>query len=159
MAKKLPREIFKTVVSSTPLVSIDLVVRNDLGEILLGERLNRPAQGCWFVPGGRIVKNESLADAFLRLTEEELGVAVPVEQAEFIGPFEHFYSDSVFGAAESEGVSTHYVVLGYSIKLNLDVAALPNQQHGNYRWWPEESLLADPSVHKHSKWYLDANAD
>ena len=41
----LPADTFRTVVASTPLVSIDLLVRNLQGELLLGERLNRPAQG------------------------------------------------------------------------------------------------------------------
>ena len=151
MSSKLPLETFKTVVSSTPLVSIDLLVRNSAGEVLLGERLNRPAQGYWFVPGGRIVKDESLAQAFLRLTEEELGVAVPMDQAKFLGPFEHLYSDNFSG----EPFSTHYVVLGYALALDIDLAALPKQQHGSYRWWAESEMLADPAVHKHSKWYID----
>jgi colanic acid biosynthesis protein WcaH len=46
---------FKTVIASTPLISIDLVVKNTKGEYLLGYRNNRPAQGFWFVPGGRIL--------------------------------------------------------------------------------------------------------
>ncbi|MCK7598400.1 GDP-mannose mannosyl hydrolase [Microbulbifer sp. CAU 1566] len=154
MTSKLPLDTFKTVVSSTPLVSIDLVVRNGAGEVLLGQRLNRPAQGYWFVPGGRIVKDESMAQAFLRLTEEELGVAVPIGEAEFLGPYEHFYSDNFSG----EDFSTHYVVLGYALTLDIPLESLPVQQHGNYRWWPECELLADASVHRHSKWYLDPDA-
>ena len=59
----LDKSTFTTVIDSSPLVSIDLVVLDREGNVLLGERLNRPAQGYWFVPGGRITKNESLADA------------------------------------------------------------------------------------------------
>ncbi|WP_237067320.1 GDP-mannose mannosyl hydrolase [Microbulbifer guangxiensis] len=151
---KLPEETFKTVVSSTPLVSIDLVVSNSAGDILLGERLNRPAQGYWFVPGGRIVKDESMAEAFERLTEEELGVRVPLAEAEFLGPYEHFYSDN-FSAKE---FSTHYVVLGYQLELDIPLEELPKQQHGRYRWWSRDQMLADPAVHVHSKWYLDRAA-
>ncbi|HGU2589280.1 TPA: NUDIX domain-containing protein, partial [Escherichia coli] len=47
---------FATIVRSTPLISIDLIVENEFGEILLGKRINRPAQGYWFVPGGRVLK-------------------------------------------------------------------------------------------------------
>jgi colanic acid biosynthesis protein WcaH len=49
-------EDFATVVRSTPLISIDLIVENESGEFLLGKRTNRPAQGYWFVPGGRVQK-------------------------------------------------------------------------------------------------------
>ncbi|WP_156484218.1 NUDIX domain-containing protein, partial [Kluyvera intermedia] len=74
----LSQQAFATVVESTPLISIDLIVENEQGEILLGKRTNRPAQGYWFVPGGRVQKDESLADAFARLTEAELGLSLPI---------------------------------------------------------------------------------
>ncbi|WP_313449769.1 NUDIX domain-containing protein, partial [Pseudescherichia sp.] len=64
----LSQEDFATVVRSTPLISIDLIVENARGEFLLGKRTNRPAQGFWFVPGGRVQKDEPLAQAFERLT-------------------------------------------------------------------------------------------
>ena len=74
----LSTQDFATVVRSTPLVSIDLIVENAQGEYLLGKRTNRPAQGFWFVPGGRVQKDETLADAFARLTQAELGLSLPI---------------------------------------------------------------------------------
>jgi colanic acid biosynthesis protein WcaH len=108
---------FKTVIASTPLISIDLVIKNTKGEYLLGFRNNRPAQGFWFVPGGRILKDETMDDAFIRLCKDELGVALMPQQAVFLGAFEHFYSDCVFG----EDVTTHYVVLGYAFTIDIDL--------------------------------------
>ena len=55
---KLSSADFTTIIKSTPLVSIDLIVRNIEDNVLLGKRTNRPAQGCWFVPGGRVLKDE-----------------------------------------------------------------------------------------------------
>lgn len=52
----LDTDIFATVVHCAPLISIDLLVQNAQGEYLLGLRNNRPAQGYWFVPGGRVKK-------------------------------------------------------------------------------------------------------
>ena len=75
---RLPPDLFKRVVELTPLVSIDLVVRDESGRMLVGLRANRPAQGYWFVPGGRVGKNETLREAFDRLTGAELGVALPM---------------------------------------------------------------------------------
>jgi colanic acid biosynthesis protein WcaH len=141
---------FKTVIASTPLISIDLVVKNTKGEYLLGYRNNRPAQGFWFVPGGRILKNETMDDAFIRLCKNELGVSLIRQQANFLGPFEHFYSDYVFG----EDVATHYVVLGYALTIDIDLASLPQDQHNQYRWANKAQLLADEKVHIHSKWYF-----
>ncbi|EAZ9414948.1 GDP-mannose mannosyl hydrolase, partial [Salmonella enterica subsp. enterica serovar Typhimurium] len=45
----LRQEDFAAVVRATPLISLDFIVENGQGEILLGQRLNRPAQGYWFV--------------------------------------------------------------------------------------------------------------
>ncbi|MCV5153638.1 GDP-mannose mannosyl hydrolase, partial [Escherichia coli] len=64
----LRQEDFATVVRSTPLVCLDFIVENSRGEFLLGKRTNRPAQGYWFVPGGRVQKDETLEAAFERLT-------------------------------------------------------------------------------------------
>ena len=39
MTQRLELALFKTVVASTPLVSIDLIVCNAQGQVLLGQRL------------------------------------------------------------------------------------------------------------------------
>jgi colanic acid biosynthesis protein WcaH len=151
---------FKTVIDSTPLVSIDLVVRDDTGQVLLGQRLNRPAKGFWFVPGGRIFKSESLASAFRRLTLDELGVEIDIADARYLGLYEHFYDDSIY-TDNSKGVdvSTHYVVNGFEVVLtsanNLTIDTLPAEQHGAYQWFSEEALMTSDEVHVHSKWYFD----
>ena len=147
----LPLDTFKTVISSTPLVSIDLVIQNKRGEVLLGYRTNRPAKGYWFVPGGRIQKNESISAAFKRLTMNELGSEFTLEQAELIGPFEHFYVDNVSG----EDFGTHYIALGYRLVVDDILQALPTEQHSQYTWMMVDDLLVDPNVHKHSRWYFD----
>lgn len=65
----LPLDTFKTVIESTPLVSIDLIVLNSEGKILLGKRLKHPAQGYWFVPRGRILKE--CINIFMTITFRE----------------------------------------------------------------------------------------
>tara|TARA_B110000879_G_scaffold183288_1_gene241951 strand:+ start:194 stop:664 length:471 start_codon:yes stop_codon:yes gene_type:complete len=151
----LDETTFKTVIASTPLISIDLVVKNTKGEYLLGYRNNRPAQGFWFVPGGRILKDETMDDAFIRLCKDELGVALMRQQAVFLGPFEHFYDDTVFG----EDVTTHYVVLGYALTIDVDLASLPQEQHNQYAWFTADNMLSREDVHPHSKWYVSVNGD
>ena len=149
----LSKETFSTVIENTPLVSIDLVVINEQGQALLGERLNRPAQHFWFVPGGRIQKDESLADAFKRLTQEELGEQFTLDDAELLGPYDHFYEDNVFGDA----FRTHYVAIAYILKLTQPLDKLPMDiQHGAYQWFDIGALLQSERVHKHSKWYFEA---
>ena len=72
MSTKLSRPMllnpddFHSVVRLAPLVSIDLIIRNARGEVLLGLRNNEPAKGFYFVPGGIILKQERLREAFTR---------------------------------------------------------------------------------------------
>ncbi len=64
---KLSDKEFMNLIKNAPLVSIDLIVKNKKDEVLLGLRKNAPAKGTWFVPGGRIGKNETLQEAFKRI--------------------------------------------------------------------------------------------
>ncbi|MGV2950389.1 GDP-mannose mannosyl hydrolase [Acinetobacter sp. AGC35] len=127
----LPDETFKSVIQHTPLISIDLIVRNEQGEVLLGKRVNAPAKGYWFVPGGRVRKNETLDDAFVRLVKEELGIESGVTRADakFLGVFEHFYDDCVF----CDDVSTHYIVLAYELFLE-NIMITNNLQNYHIQW-------------------------
>lgn len=140
---------FETVIASTPLVSIDLLVKNRKGEFLFGLRNNRPAQGHWFVPGGRIQKNESLDAAFSRLSKEELGVELELSAAKFKGVYEHFYKDSIFG----KSVSTHYVVLAYEFCLPTGTVILDSEQHSRVLW-AKPAELSQYSIHQHSLNYF-----
>jgi colanic acid biosynthesis protein WcaH len=88
----LNENTFKTIVASTPLISIDLVVRDTQGKILLGKRVNRPAQDLWFVPGGRVLKDESIEQAYTRLLKIELGM--DKTSSCFKGIYQHFYDDN-----------------------------------------------------------------
>lgn len=152
----LPDGVFRTVLAATPLVSIDLLVENPQGEILLGRRLNRPAQGFWFVPGGRIRKNETLDAAFLRLTRDELGVAINRCEARLLDIYEHFYADSVFSERDAN-LDTHYVVIGFHLRLAMDThLELPADQHDCYRWLSKSEMQARPEVHDNSRAYLAA---
>lgn len=121
---------------------------------MVGLRRNKPAQGSWFVPGGRVRKNETLDHAFARLTHEELSIDMPRAHARLLGVFEHFYDDSVFGPV-GEGPSTHYVVLGYALTLPDGFChPLPEQQHTAYRWQSPADVLAASDVHANTKAYF-----
>ncbi|MFB0713949.1 GDP-mannose mannosyl hydrolase [Buttiauxella noackiae] len=146
----LSAEDFATVVRATPLISIDLIVENQAGEFLLGQRTQRPAQNFWFVPGGRVQKDETLERAFARLTEAELGKRFTISDGEFYGVWQHFYDDNFSGA----DFSTHYIVLGFRLRVNADVLQLPDAQHSAYRWLTPEELLARDDVHDNSRAYF-----
>jgi colanic acid biosynthesis protein WcaH len=151
-ATMLSNADFLTVVRLTPLVAIDLIVTDGNRRILLGHRRNRPAQGTWFVPGGRITKNESLDAAFKRIVHNELGVASAQRSAaRFFGVYEHLYDDNFIA---ENGVGTHYVVLVYSMELDSNAPVGRYDQHSQYVWFTPEELLTHPDVHENTKIYF-----
>lgn len=150
----LPAELFHTLVRHAPLVSVDLICRDPQGRVLLGWRSNRPAQDAWFVPGGRILKDERVAQALGRLLHAELAVLPAHHSApQFAGAFEHLYADN---AAALPGWGTHYVVLAYQLTLAADAPLQADAQHQHLRWFAVDELLAHPQVHDNTKAYFDA---
>jgi colanic acid biosynthesis protein WcaH len=152
MPSPLDPETFRLVVRSAPLVSIDLIVPDRQGRYLLGRRTNRPARGSWFVPGGRVLKDERLDAAFLRLTLAELGRPIERAAATFHGVYEHLYDDNAGG----DDFSTHYVVLAHALPpMELELGALPREQHADYRLAARDELCADPAVHPYTRRYFE----
>ena len=149
-AARLPFHEFLEVVVRAPLVSIDLIVRDTEGRVLLGLRRNAPARGYWFIPGGCIRKNETLDVAFGRISLDELGVTVQRGDARLLGVFDHLYDEN---AGDLPGFGTHYVVLAHVLPEGIAVTP-PPEQHSEYQWLSVEALLANPQVHEYSKAYF-----
>lgn len=146
----LKDDVFRKVIESTPLVSIDLIVRNVSGQVLLGERNNSPAKGYWFVPGGRIYKNEKIADALQRISINEIGYPLSLENCTLKGVYEHFYDDGFYGESDS----THYLALGFETSLSVEKLSLPFLQHNSYRFFSELELSKSSEVHRFTKEYF-----
>ena len=166
----LSAEAFSAACEALPLVSLDLCL-NRPGpqgpELLLGLRTNPPARGFWFTPGGRVRKNEPMANAFDRLARDELGLPGHwLQRAVLMGAWDHFYPDSAFDL----NVSTHYVNLPYWLDLSAQEAAtlaLPCSgddgdapgryagQHARWRWQPLTQAATDPSVHAYARTYAE----
>jgi GDP-mannose mannosyl hydrolase len=144
-----------TVIRLAPLIAIDLIIRNARDEVLLGLRKNEPAKDRYFVPGGMILKDEPLAEAFARLMKNETDHAASLDDARLIGVFEHFYKTNRSGNA---GYGTHYVVIGYQYRWPAAVMPQPDDQHSELRWWPVAELLASDRVHENTKAYFRSTA-
>lgn len=151
----LSADAFLGLVAAMPLVAMDLVIVRGGTEVLLGLRNNTPAKGQWFMPGGRIRKNESMQAALARVAQDELGLdlATLPRPPVHMGAFEHFYPDSFAGDV---GVSTHYVVMGNLVQLPASTElTAADAQHSTLRWWPLGEAHASEEVHRYTKDYLD----
>lgn len=148
---KINQNKFLEIIDSTPLVSIDLIIENSAGEILLGKRVNRPAKDYWFVPGGRIRKNEKISDAMQRISSSELGQSISIKDTQLLGNYDHLYSDNAF---DEQDISTHYVVLAYKMTLSQDFTITLDEQHSEFKWWTKQDLITATDVHQNTKAYF-----
>jgi colanic acid biosynthesis protein WcaH len=149
--KRLSSEQFRNVVRDTVLVSLDLLLVNERGEVLVGQRRNAPALGCLFVPGGRVMKGETLRSALRRVAKQETGLDLELGQVELQGVYDHIYEDSCF---DDSGISTQYVVIACRGFISSDTPIASDQQHESLRFVPIASLLRDPRVHPNTKAYF-----
>lgn len=74
----LTNELFYFVSRLTPLVNVDLLIRNDCGAILLTWRHDQFYRG-WHIPGGIIRFKETAADRITAVALSELGATVEAD--------------------------------------------------------------------------------
>ena len=78
--KGLPEEVFLFATEIVPMTNVDLLVRDDLGRVLLAWR-NDPWWGSgWHVPGGIIRLKETFEERIQRTAEAELHSAVTFKE-------------------------------------------------------------------------------
>ena len=145
---------FLEIIDATPLVSIDLILEDCNERVLLGKRINRPAQNYWFVPGGRIRKNETIAEAIKRISSVELGTTISLHETQLLGAFDHIYDDNYLA---EDGINTHYVVLAYKVPIENESKIIFDSQHSEIQWWSKENLLKAINVHQNTKAYFTNN--
>jgi ADP-ribose pyrophosphatase YjhB (NUDIX family) len=90
----LSEEVFLFVSRVTPLINVDLLIRDDKGRTLLTWRSDRFYGPGWHVPGGIIRYKETAADRLRIVAERELGAVVefdasPILVHESIDPGRH----------------------------------------------------------------------
>lgn len=149
----LSKEDFATVVKSSPIISVDFIVKNLDGKFLLGLRNNNPAKNYYFTLGGIIRKNEKIEDAIKRISLNEFNFEISKQNLIFNGVFEHFYQENFF---DNYDFSTHYVVLSYifhDVNSNIITSKeLKNDdkylnQHNDFIWLSKEEIIENKMVH------------
>jgi|TARA_B110000879_G_C11172652_1_gene514366 colanic acid biosynthesis protein WcaH len=145
----LDPKTFQTIVENTPLVSIDIcLVCGD--EMLMCKRNFAPLMGQWFTPGGRIFKNESMEEAFLRICKTELGMLeINMRDFSLIGAWDNFYNNSFF----DEDISTHYVNLPHYVKLNSKPEVILDNQHSDFEWFELIDIANNEEFHSYMQNY------
>tara|TARA_Y100000996_G_scaffold281652_1_gene222251 strand:- start:25 stop:513 length:489 start_codon:yes stop_codon:yes gene_type:complete len=145
----LDTEDYKKMVKAMPIVSVDLIINDDHGRILLGKRKNRPAANHWFVPGGRLFKGETIPDAVKRISYNELGTELVHRRG--LGVFHQMYPDNFSGNT----YGSHYITFAMSATANNCISLnAGDDQHEELRWWKIRDLMEAEDVHSVTKNYF-----
>ncbi len=148
---KIPLEDYKKILENMPICCVDLVIHHQ-GKVLLVYRKDEPAKNQWWLPGGRILKHETLQQAALRKAKEETGFDIEIEKQ--IGTYELTFKEAPFGVK----TGVHSICIDFlgrpkdkNFKIKLD------QTSTDYKWMDSiekdlhpyvKQLLKDSGVFK-----------
>lgn len=77
----LPQDLFYFVSSLTPMVNVDLLIKNTKGQTLLTWRADRFHGPAWHIPGGIIRFKEDIGDRIEKVAQSEIGCGVRFSKA------------------------------------------------------------------------------
>ena len=117
----IPVEHYKEIVGLLPILCVDVIVENPVGEYLLIKRTGEPLKGQWWVIGGRVQKGETMEQAAVRKVKEEAALSVGALRP--VGYYEEVYQDAPFGVKSG----LHAVSVVFSTICEQEPAALDYQ--------------------------------
>ncbi len=135
---------YKNIVKLVPIVCVDLIL-TDGNKFLLGKRVNQPAKGQWFFPGGRIYKGEKIVDAAIRKAKEEMGIKILAKDLSIIGVGETIFDGKGIDKARHSINVVCLVKISDKTKFNFD-----RTQHSEIKWFSE----INPDWHEYVKEFL-----
>jgi len=124
----IPASEYKKIVDQMPIVCIDAIIMNHKGQYLLVRRKNEPLKDEFWLPGGRLLKNETLHDAVHRKVLQELGIDSHIVMP--IGVYEDFFDKSPLNA--KDGLHTISIVFLVTVG-NLDISL--DDQSDEWNWF------------------------
>lgn len=142
MSKDIPLSLYKKIHDVIPIVCVDIVIVHE-GAVLLGLRLNKPAQGTYWFPGGRVIKDETLHETALRKAKEETGLKIKIIKQ--LGADETIFPDGPFGEY------THTINVVFLANCSKDRILKLDTQHDNLKWFTKLPKDSPAYVKKFTK--------
>ncbi|PKU25992.1 NUDIX domain-containing protein [Telmatospirillum siberiense] len=90
-SKGLPDEVFYYISRTTPLLNVDLLIKDETGRTLLSWRNDQYCGAGWHIPGGIVRFKETMETRLLKVAEREIGRPVdfdpvPIKITEMLHP-------------------------------------------------------------------------
>lgn len=138
--KRIPEKIYREIHRSMPFIWVDVVAVSGK-DFLLGKRTKQPQKGKWWFPGGRLLKNELLKDAVVRILKKEMGLKGKAEK--FLGFYELFENPGYF-----KGINGHGIVFVFKVKTSKKSKISLDSQHSAASWFSKINPSWYPYVKK-----------
>jgi len=121
-----------------PRVGVAAIIRNEMGELLLGLRKSKHANGTWGFPGGHLEFMETPEDCLAREVMEETSLRVTeIKKVDYTNDF---YPDE----------DKHYITLFYEVWVEGEPKVREPDKCAEWKWFPRNQLpknLMPPIVH------------
>lgn len=134
-------DVFKEIRKIIPIVCVDLVIPKS-GAILLVKRIEPPAQGQWWTPGGRIFHSETIEEAAIRKAKTE--VHLDCRFKKILGVTESIFNN-IKTNSKINSFHTVNVVCLMELKDDTQQIRLDNG-HTDYLWTKESFAGLHPAV-------------
>lgn len=136
---KIAEKEYKKILSTIPIICVDLLIKKkdqnfSINKFLLMKRVNEPFKGKWWVPGGRVYKNETLSNAVKRKCKEECNLVV--DKLKRVGLIEYIDVKAPFKDIQ-EGV--HVISVVYEVTPKQGEVVL-DEQHEKFDWFSKEEF-------------------
>ena len=139
----LPLDIFYFVSQLTPLINVDLLIKNDQGQVLLTWRDDQFYGPAWHIPGGIIRFKEGIGERVDKVARLELGASVSFDPEPI----------HVRGLINKErDIRGHFISLLFLCKLESEPdphkAYIKGEPHQGQWAWHDEAPLNLLKVHE-----------
>jgi len=123
----IPLEKYKEILENMPIVCVELVIVHD-GKVLLVKRKDEPAKDEWWLPGGRILKGETMEQAVSRKAKEEVGFEVEIIKQ--LGTYDEIFKEAPFGVK----TGLHSVCVEFLCRPKGKTAVKLDKTSKEYKW-------------------------
>jgi colanic acid biosynthesis protein WcaH len=146
----LPLDVFYFVSQLTPLINVDLLIKNKKGQVLLTWRDDRFYGPAWHIPGGIIRFKEKIEDRIQKVASLELGATVNFS-------LEPIHIRGLIN--QERDVRGHFISLLFLCELSSDLAQEKECKEGDPKqgeWaWHDKAPSNLLKVHEAFRKYID----
>lgn len=126
MSSLIPEPLYRQMLEYLPIACVDVAIVAE-GSILLLKRTTPPAEHQWWLPGGRVNKNETLAATAIRKVQAEVGIDCQIKGI--------IHTGETFFPQDCNGVSRHTINICFlAHSLEPEIYPRLDQHHQAYQW-------------------------